>query len=112
VSSVDIAPFAASQQVLAAQRSATQIILPSGETSTALVEPHARPSGSLNAPVTESNGFGKSLVGVADCHDVAMATGACPWAWLLAVGVPTTAAAATSANKTLRFCDMESLPEN
>ena len=41
-------PAAASQQLFAPQRSATQIILPSGDTSTALVDPQVRPSGSLN----------------------------------------------------------------
>ncbi len=44
----DIWPLALSQQVLAPQRSATQIDLPSLSMSTALVEPQVRPSGSLN----------------------------------------------------------------
>src|SRR5215211_4784288 len=59
----DIAPAAASQQLLAPHRSATQMNLPSGDTSTALVDPHVRPSGSLKYPSTVWYGFGRSLVG-------------------------------------------------
>jgi hypothetical protein len=106
VSSVDIAPLVASQQLLAPQRSATQMIFPSGDTSTALVEPHVRPSGSLKAPEIVSYGFGRSLVGVADCHYAAAVAGVC--ARLLALAAATMAAA-TSACKTRRFCNMESL---
>ena len=49
-SSVDIAPFAASQQLLAPQRSPTQIDLPSLSTSTALVDPQLRPAGIFAQP--------------------------------------------------------------
>src|SRR5687768_11209786 len=50
-------------QLLAPQRSATQMLVPSGSMSTALVEPHVRPSGSFAHPSTVRYGFGESLVG-------------------------------------------------
>src|SRR4030095_11393501 len=74
VSSVDISPLAASQQVLALHRSATQIVFPSLSISTALVDPQERPSGNFANPSIVEYGFGASLVGVAPGAGVCAST--------------------------------------
>src|SRR5262245_45353357 len=69
------------RQLLAPQRSATQMDLPSLSMSTALVEPHARPSGILAHPSMVWNGLGAVLVGSI-------------WVWALDTSVSSTTAPA------------------
>src|ERR1041384_4675151 len=53
-------------QVLAPQRSATQMLVPSGSISTALVAPHVRPAGIFAQFSMVRYGLGRSLVGRSD----------------------------------------------
>src|ERR1700752_4385185 len=59
----DIWPVARSRQLLAPQRSATQMLRPSLSISTALVEPHVRPSGILKKCSIVVYGLGAEFVG-------------------------------------------------